>query len=650
MKLFCLSFAIIVVINVCVPSFAQETETQHDYIVKLFYFRPNDREVQPDIYTRIDGIIKKSQQFYANEMERQGFGRKTFRFETNQSGNAVVHHIMGKHGHESYAKNPAKAFREIDKSLYKYNRNIIVVIIDTSKKVLLKNALGLTYSGKRIAIPSGKAFNVGVTVHELGHTFGLPHGVGGLKGMSKYAAIWLDVNRYFNPDRVEGIKDSEAQVKMSSSIAYPPNNQNIFFEIADQDGLRMARFLTGATVLHSGASLSGKDGIATFTTFGETLPKNRVKITTMDVNGGGTWGKWLSLDEVAPKIILDVSVEATDIQNGLIGYWPLDEAIGPYAFNTISKAHHAKLKEGVILQHNIGKIGGALETKWKHGATVENGAELINRLQAFTAALWVKSDGVGSDRGFISSRMPKKKDDTFSIRYDAQGNKGSGFNVIKATIRTTNGIQTYESTSNVQTGEWQHIALTWQSGQKLKLYINGVLDQPTFNSPAKHGKVIGADRLVIGKGNHDNHTSWRGMVDDVHLYNRVLDAKEIANLPHVNQTDKHFHGVSIAAVADLSDGIIMSDADVKYIITVTNTGNIHDTINLAISGDIDATLSHASVSLASGESSEVSLTIPNTVFDNVGEYVAKVTATSENDIAKTAKIITNTTIKPGYFR
>lgn len=349
-------------------------------------------------------------------------------------------------------------------------------------------------------------------------------------------------------------------------------------------------------------------------------------------------------------MVLDVSIEVEDKQDGLIGYWSFDESKGPYVFNTIRNDHHAIIKEGVILRTNSGKIGGALETKWKHGATVENGAELINGLNAFTIALWIKSNGVGSDRGFISSKMPKKNDDSFSLRYDVKGDKGSGFNVIKAAIKTTDGFQIYESASYTQTGEWQHIALTWQSGQKLKLYINGALDQSTFNSPAKQGKLSGADRLVIGKGSHDNHTSWRGMVDDVHLYNRVLNVKEITNLPRVTQTDKHFHGVSIAAVADLSDDIIMSNADVKYILTVTNTGNFLDRINLSVSEDINAILSQTSVSLAPGDSSEVTLTIPSAVFDAVGNYVAKVTATSESDDAKIAHITTSTTIKSEYFQ
>ena len=646
MKFKCLFVTIISLLTILLPSFAQEPELQqNDYIVKLFYFLPNDREAQPNIDAKIDEIIKKSQHFYANVLENHGFERKTFQFETDGTGNAVVHHVIGKGGTASYANNHAKSFREINKSLYKHNKTIRVVYIDHGKKSL-GSACGLAYPGKRILIPaSGGCFGVGVTAHELGHAFGLPHGVGGLKGMSVCAAVALNVNRYFNPNRIAPIKDNEAQIKiLSSSIAYPPNNRHIFFEVTDPDGLILVRFIEGGN-LHSCDLLSGERGIAKFTTFGGTIKNNKIKLVTFDVNGGGTFGKSFSLDDAEPIMVLDISAEGTSGQDGLIGYWTLDEANGPYVFNTIGNAHHAKLKEGAVLQPNSGKIGGALGTTWQQGAIVENGKDLINGLNAFTIALWVKSDGVNTDRGFISSKKPNKKDETFSLRYDSKGSKADGTNVIKAAIKTTDGVQTYESASNVQTTEWQHITLTWQSGQKLKLYINSMLDQPTFNSPAKQGKVIGADRLVIGKGSQDNHMAWRGLVDDVRLYNRVLSPKEIANLPYVTKTDVPIHGVAIAGTADLTDDTIVPKADVKYALTVTNTGNTNDTIKLATDGNADAALSQTSISLAPGKSSIVTLTIPGTVRAAVGTYVAKVTATSESDGTKTAQIETTTTVK-----
>ena len=46
------------------------------YTVRLIYFLPSDRSPQQDIDPKLDTLIRDVQQFYANEMERHGFGRK----------------------------------------------------------------------------------------------------------------------------------------------------------------------------------------------------------------------------------------------------------------------------------------------------------------------------------------------------------------------------------------------------------------------------------------------------------------------------------------------------------------------------------------------------------------------------------------------
>ena len=61
----------------------------------MIYFLANDRSVEQEIDTKLDTLIKRVQQFYKNEMERHGFGGKTFTVETDTTGNAVVHHVTG---------------------------------------------------------------------------------------------------------------------------------------------------------------------------------------------------------------------------------------------------------------------------------------------------------------------------------------------------------------------------------------------------------------------------------------------------------------------------------------------------------------------------------------------------------------------------
>ncbi len=107
------------------------------------------------------------------------------------------------------------------------------------------------------------------------------------------------------------------------------------------------------------------------------------------------------------------------------------------------------------------------------------------------------------------------------------------------------------------------------------------------------------------------------------------------------------YGVMLAGVGDLTTETADANAGVSYTLKVTNTSNTDDLIDLALS-DEAATLSQSSVSLASGASAEVVLTIAGDMLANAGNYEVKVTATSQGDNTKTAEVSTTTTILPVY--
>ena len=71
------------------PEFIPATNAV-DRMVRLIYLVPNDREPQPDFDAKFDALIKETQRFFADEMERHGYGRKTFRFEADENGDAPV--------------------------------------------------------------------------------------------------------------------------------------------------------------------------------------------------------------------------------------------------------------------------------------------------------------------------------------------------------------------------------------------------------------------------------------------------------------------------------------------------------------------------------------------------------------------------------
>ncbi len=68
-----------------------ESTTPSKDIVRIAYRLNKDQVPSPNITEKIDETIREVQDFYADEMERHGFDRKTFRFETDENGKAKVY-------------------------------------------------------------------------------------------------------------------------------------------------------------------------------------------------------------------------------------------------------------------------------------------------------------------------------------------------------------------------------------------------------------------------------------------------------------------------------------------------------------------------------------------------------------------------------
>ena len=110
--------------------FAQDDSPK--YLVRLVYFLPNDRQSQPDMDTKMDALIKDVQQFYKGQMENHGFGRKTFRFETDENDQAVVHHVNGQFTDSYYHEGTfSKVLKEI-RERFDTSQNIYLVVVNVS--------------------------------------------------------------------------------------------------------------------------------------------------------------------------------------------------------------------------------------------------------------------------------------------------------------------------------------------------------------------------------------------------------------------------------------------------------------------------------------------------------------------------------------
>ncbi len=297
-----------------------------DYVVRLIYLLPNDREAQPDIDTTLDASLKRTQKFYADEMARHGFGRKAFRFETDENGNAIVHHVNGKHNDTYYQTDPITKIIDELKGQLDFANNIYVIAVEISNRAFNETVCGIggdNKNGGHVLVPAsgGCRDNVALIPHELGHAFGLQHYFFNSADIMSYGAVredlsskelsfcnaeWLSVHPYFNPDKIitRNLNTNIHPLSAGYDVK-PPHAFRLRFELNDPDGLHQAQLIVSKSAALNDSSepeyidcqaLSGVSGIAEFAT---TRILDFVMIQVIDKEGNYT-RRFFEVDSTVP--------------------------------------------------------------------------------------------------------------------------------------------------------------------------------------------------------------------------------------------------------------------------------------------------------------------------------------------------------------
>ncbi len=311
-------------------SFAQGDSPE--YVVRTIHFIPKDIELGRNVDAEMDTLLKDVQQFYADEMERHGFGRKTFKLETDRAGKVVVHHVNGRFGTAHYQSTDpvfvsGKVYPEVLER-FDTSKNIYLIVASLD---IASGGVG----GGNLALVTHEGIcddpvddYMPLAIHELGHAFGLPHDwrTGGIMSygfgghfirLSKCAAEWLDVHPYFNKNPTN-IDTARTTIEMLPSHAYPPNAIRLRFEITDADGLHQAHLIgfpdnnpeeNGAGLLAC-KLLNGRSNTIEFVTTELTLnPDSTVTLSVIDKRGNFT-NKAFSIRE---NEVRDARQNRTDI-------------------------------------------------------------------------------------------------------------------------------------------------------------------------------------------------------------------------------------------------------------------------------------------------------------------------------------------------
>ena len=181
------------------------------FVVKTIYFQPIGT---PDKTADIRKMMDAVHIFFGKEMQRNGFGLKTFHIEKDTNNQIAVHTVKGQHPAANYiVDNVYDAIKPELPNRFKVRNNIHIFFIGGMQR-LTNGALGYGVSifGNQIggyAIIPANHFDFQTVVHEVAHTFGLQHNLdtetnfvmgpdAGFAGFAQYEARWLDKNHYFN--------------------------------------------------------------------------------------------------------------------------------------------------------------------------------------------------------------------------------------------------------------------------------------------------------------------------------------------------------------------------------------------------------------------------------------------------------------------
>ena len=310
--------------------------------VRVIYFLPSDRVPRQGIDASLDTLIGDVQRFYADEMERHGFGRKTFRLETDGSGRTLVHRVNGRFT-ASYYNEAYGAFDrvwpEVDER-FDLSQNLHFIAAEITYPGSYWRSGGQAYLGGTaiVYIPfadhGDKPFLVAryFAGHELGHSFGLQHDLrsrtdrseGGImsyrvgvdfnkRRLSKCAAGWLSVHPYLNSEKTSP-SDKPATIRLLPPLAVPPNAVSLRFEMSDADGLHQAQLMISGESgfgLHSCKSLNGSNStiVQFITTELTARDSNRVSVGIIDLQGNFRWKPYpIYVDDTLERVdgVIDV--------------------------------------------------------------------------------------------------------------------------------------------------------------------------------------------------------------------------------------------------------------------------------------------------------------------------------------------------------
>jgi len=246
-----------------------------------------------------------------------------------------------------------------------------------------------------------------------------------------------------------------------------------------------------------------------------TIPANGWLVVTTDEdlidNNSGTIALYNGNDAVVDSYTYgspNHNVNNTPGQtNNLVAYWPFDNDISDKSGNG-----NNGINDGATFVS--GKINEGLSFDGNDNMVV-SGVSSLNPSKV-TLEAWVKNSGTPGTYKYITGKY--YLGDRGSYALYTSGSGGLRFYIS----HTAGFVASPDAGTGIWDGNWHHIAGTYD-GAKVRLYVDGV----EVGSGTVTTKSIAYNANDLYIGSYGSGFYWKGIIDEVKIYNRALDAIEI---------------------------------------------------------------------------------------------------------------------------
>ena len=231
--------------------------------------------------------------------------------------------------------------------------------------------------------------------------------------------------------------------------------------------------------------------------------------------------EWKLGNGAAARAILDAKPAA---------YWRLNEFTGPHAADATGHGHDAVYEPGITYY-----LDGPRPADFCAKDEVNRAPHFVGgRLRAhfaglgdrYSVSLWLWNGMPNDGRDVSGWLFSRDRDHGLGAYGDHLGIGGKSAHTGKLVFfHGDDAKSTAAGKTEIPRWQWQHVVLV-RDGQNVRVYFNGQIEIETkaaANFPA------GLDQLFLG-GRSDNDSNWEGRLDEIALFNRALNAREVSRL------------------------------------------------------------------------------------------------------------------------